>query len=63
MNRDGSGLTRLTRDLRSQGQPSWHPDGQRIVFGATTSGKSDLFVIGVDGQGLRRLTSGTYGTR
>jgi DNA-binding SARP family transcriptional activator len=36
---------------------AWSPDGQQIVFGANPSGRtSRLYVINVDGSGLRQLT-------
>ncbi len=39
--------------------PAWSPDGTRIVFArGTPGGNTDLYSIGVDGSGLRRLTSG-----
>jgi TolB protein len=38
--------------------PSWSPDGKRIVFSGTVSrGNADLFVIDADGTGLRQITS------
>ena len=62
---DGSGLRRIVRlSADSQGaiedpQAAWSPDGRWIVFcqmrvGAV--GRSDLWIIGADGSGLRRLT-------
>ena len=64
MNPDGSKKRRLTHS-RQNGQPSWSPDGQRIVFvhgGCSTAGcggkPSALWVMNADGRGQRRLTSG-----
>jgi TolB protein len=38
---------------------AWSPDGQQIVFGANPPGRtSRLYVINVDGSGLRQLTGG-----
>jgi TolB protein len=36
--------------------PSWSPDGSRLVFQSARYGQSELYVIGVDGSGERRLT-------
>ena len=39
--------------------PAWSPDGHRIAFSSFKApGNDDLFVIGADGAGLRRLTAG-----
>ncbi len=50
-------------------QPSWSPDGNRIAFAGQSRGdaeregtedetdRSDVYVVGADGEGLRRLTS------
>ncbi|HWN18601.1 MAG TPA: BamA/TamA family outer membrane protein [Gemmatimonadales bacterium] len=40
--------------------PSWSPDGQQLVFTGYDGGLSDLFVVGRDGSGLRRLTEDKY---
>jgi len=54
MNSDLSGLFRLTPGL----SPSWSPDGQFIVFASDfeTEDNDELYIIGVDGAGLTRLT-------
>ena len=38
--------------------PSWSPDGREIAFSSLRDGEwgSDIYVIGADGQGLRRVT-------
>ncbi len=58
MRADGTGVRRLTRG-RHDDFPAWSPDGRRIAFvrSAITAAKetSDVFVVNVDGSGLRRL--------
>ena len=36
--------------------PSWSPDGRRLVFQSEREGHTQLYVIGADGSGERRLT-------
>jgi Tol biopolymer transport system component len=65
MNADGSNLTQLTRDPSSQNiQPAWSPDGKRIAYAKWSNDVdgSGLYVIGADGNGQTRLTSGTIDT-
>jgi Tol biopolymer transport system component len=57
INRNGSGLRRLTTDTSANYQPNWAPDGRRIVFSSDRGGHGDLYLMNVDGTGLTRLTS------
>lgn len=52
VNRDGSGLRRLTRG-GDAGDPAWSPDGRSIAFTREVAG--DLYVVDADGDGPRRL--------
>src|SRR5204863_4528676 len=54
---DGGAAVRLTRGERHAGYPVWSPDGQRIAFDSDRSGDFELYVVGVDGRGLRNLTN------
>jgi Tol biopolymer transport system component len=69
VNADGSGVVRLTQppNTRKRTQydwsenPSWSPDGSRIVFDGArleTEGSGHVYVMGADGTGKRRLTRG-----
>ncbi len=40
--------------------PTWSPDGARIVFTGSDGGISDLYAVDSDGQNLRRLTNDRY---
>lgn len=48
-------------DLEQMIGPSFSPDGGRIAFIGATGERSDVFVMNVDGSGLRRLTDDLYG--
>ena len=36
--------------------PSWSPDGRRLAFESRRDGQGEIYVVNVDGSGLRRLT-------
>lgn len=59
MNADGSGLRQITNDPANDRHPSWHPDGERIVFMSNRDGGDfDLYVVdAADGTGLVQLTN------
>lgn len=64
MDADGSDRKNLTNTGTiggygiSEAGPSWSPDGTKIAFYRRTGkpGNTDLYTIGVDGAGLRRVT-------
>lgn len=51
----------LTRGVRAR-DPDVAPDGRGIVFVRRLGDRSDLFSIGLDGSGLRRITESPPGT-
>ena len=66
VNSDGTGR-RVVKKMRGIGWPDWSPDGKTILFTrvnivseGTVEGAldTDLYVIGIDGSGMRQLTSG-----
>lgn len=66
VNADGSGMRRLTQPTGSDVDPAWSPDGREIVFArgrrpaissSDRGGAFDLYAVGADGTGLRRLTA------
>lgn len=63
VNADGTGPRRLVGTVAhptrqdTQLSPTWSPDGRRLIFSMTVAdGNPELFVVRVDGTGLRRLT-------
>ena len=56
------GATPIDVELRGDDfavMPDYSPDGQRIVFALFRNRPSDLYVVHVDGSGLRRITRTT----
>jgi Tol biopolymer transport system component len=58
MSADGGAVRRLTRHAASDGSPDWSPDGQSIAFASGREDPETIFIIGVNGEGVRRLTDG-----
>jgi TolB protein len=61
MEADGRRQQPITRNLHSvdDAWPSWAPDGRRLVFARETPSDSAIYIVNVDGTGLRRLTHDT----
>ncbi|HET7855464.1 MAG TPA: hypothetical protein VFL41_03310 [Gaiellaceae bacterium] len=63
MRADGRGLRRVLRSPGSDNCPSWSPDGRRLAFHRGVMAVEpkdrvqDIFTVGVDGRGVRRLTT------
>jgi TolB protein len=61
MNRDGSGLLRLTNNPAIDVTPTWSPSGTQIAFTSDRSGSPQIYVISADGAGgARRITNEPY---
>lgn len=58
INSDGTKSTQLTEDPthRSSDDPSWSPDGLKILFNTGRSGKSELWVMDADGSNEKRVS-------
>ena len=58
MNRDGSGVRRLTNNPGAESTPTWSPTGTQIAFTSDRSGSPQIWVMDADGLNVRRLTVG-----
>jgi len=57
----GGDVTRLTDDPADDFNPQWSPDGASIVFYRETGdGHDQVWVVGADGSGERRVTDGSW---
>lgn len=56
MRPDGSDVKALTRVKAKDGNPSWSPDGSRIVFASNRTGNSEIFIMNADGSQQRNLS-------
>ena len=54
---DGTGLHPIATDVHVE-YPAWSPDSRRIAFmgGELGASEYDIWIVGVDGSGLRQLT-------
>ncbi|MDP3853528.1 amidohydrolase family protein [Phenylobacterium sp.] len=59
----GGSATRLTDDLTDGAQPSWSPDGKRLVFQSYRDGNFHVWSVGDDGTDLKQHTSGPFDSR
>jgi TolB protein len=60
MNRDGSGIHRITNHPASDATPTWSPSGNQIAFTSDRSGSPQIYVVDADGLHLRQLTRESY---
>lgn len=55
INRDGSNPREVSADRAID--PTWSPDGKQILFASVINGRSQLFLINVDGTGLQQVSN------
>ena len=59
----GGPARRITDELMDARQPSWSPDGRRLVFQAYRGNTWNLWMVNADGSGLTQLTAGRFDDR
>jgi TolB protein len=58
INRDGSGVRRLTNHPNIDATPTWSPSGNQVAFTSDRSGSPQIYVMDADGLGQpRRITT------
>lgn len=57
INTDGTHPVNLTNHPKSDIQPSWSPDGSKIVFASIRDGNYDIFIMDADGSNPINLTN------
>lgn len=65
INRDGTGQRKVPDVMGLPGgtqpnftEPAWSPDGTTLVFAAGDPQSSHLYMVGLNGSGIKQLTSG-----
>jgi dipeptidyl aminopeptidase/acylaminoacyl peptidase len=57
MNADGTGVTRLTNNEKTDWAPDWSPDGNKIVFTSARDVNDQIYAMNSDGSDQVRLTN------
>jgi TolB protein len=60
MNRDGSGLRRMTNNPAIDVTPTWAPTGDYIAWVSDRTGSPQIYIMNADGTGQQKITSETY---
>lgn len=60
-NADGSNHVQLTKGDKNNANPKWSPDNQSIAFTSSRDGKSNLYVISINGGEAEKLTDAKGG--
>ncbi len=58
INADGSDLKNLTNNIENETNPSWSPDGKKIIFASTTREKNwEIYIMNADGSERKNITN------
>jgi TolB protein len=60
VNKDGSGVRRLTNHPENDVTPTWSPTGQQIAFTSNRTGRPQIWIMNADGSGQMQITRETW---
>jgi TolB protein len=60
VNRDGTGLRRITNHPGADATPTWSPSGNQIAFTSDRTGPPQVYIVNIDGTGLQRISQESY---
>jgi TolB protein len=60
MNRDGSGLRRMTNNPAIDVTPTWSPTGNQLAWVSDRTGSPQIYIMNADGTGQQKITSESY---
>jgi TolB protein len=60
MNRDGSGLRRLTTHPSIDVTPTWSPTGTQLAFTSERTGSPQIYIVNADGSDPRRISTESF---
>lgn len=60
VNRNGSGLRRLTNHPENDVTPTWSPTGNQIAFTSNRTGRPQIWIMNADGSGQYQITRETW---
>jgi TolB protein len=60
VNRDGSGLRRVTNHPNADATPTWSPTGTQLAFTSDRGGSPQVYIVNVDGTGLVKITDESW---
>ena len=63
MNKDGSGVRRLTTHPDIDTSPTWSPSGTQIAWVSGRTGNPQVYVMNADGTGQQKLTNESWADR
>jgi len=61
MNRDGSGVRRMTNSPQIDVSPTWSPTGAQLAWVSDRTGTPKIYIMNVDGTGQRPLIKAVFG--